>query len=60
MSEIVADPAPVVAGTFAVYEDGGGGIVLVVDTGDGPQRKHIPAALIKLAMRTGALGKVFG
>lgn len=58
--EPVAGPTPVLAGTFAIYHDGDGGFVLVTDTGEGPQRKHIPAAIIKLAARTGAIGKFFG
>jgi hypothetical protein len=47
-------PAPVLAGTFAVYSDGAGGMVLVADTvnTDGTpgvvHRKHIPAALVRL------------
>lgn len=56
----VAVPAPILAGTFALYHDGDGGFVLVTDHGEGPQRKHIPAALVKLATRSGALGRIFG
>lgn len=47
-------PAPMLAGTFAVYADGSGGMVLVADTvqPDGTpgvvHRKHIPAALVRL------------
>jgi hypothetical protein len=55
-----AQPAPALAGTFAIYEDGQGGFVLVTDTGTGPDRKHIPGGLIKMVMKTGALGKLFG
>jgi hypothetical protein len=58
--EATDTPTPVIAGTFAIYEDGDGGFVLVTDTGEGPQRKHIPSAIIKLVTRTGALGKLFG
>lgn len=53
-------PVPALAGTFAIYQDGEGGFVLVTDTGTGPERKHIPGALIKMALRAGALGKIFG
>lgn len=53
--------SPVMAGTFAIYEDGSGGYVLVTDTGlGGTDRRHIPGALIKMVMKTGALTKIFG
>lgn len=43
MSEVVAEPIPVIAGTFAIYEDGKGGYVFVADTTQhGVMRKHIP------------------
>lgn len=48
---ISADRMPIVAGTFAFYDDGQGGIVAVADTPQfGVQRKHIPPAMVKLAM----------
>jgi hypothetical protein len=53
-------PAPMLAGTFAIYEDGNGGFVLVTDTtpdGTDPQRKHIPAALVKMATGGGLIGR---
>lgn len=35
--------APVIGGTFAIYEDGNGGFVFVADTTQhGVMRKHIP------------------
>jgi hypothetical protein len=44
-------PAPMMAGSFGIYDDGGGGYWLMVklDGQDEVQRKHIPAKLIKLA-----------
>lgn len=54
-------PEPELAGTFAIYADGRGGYVLVTDTVDqGTTRKHIPAALVKLATGNGVIGKIFG
>lgn len=51
-------PPPVFAGTFAIYADGSGGYVLVVAHADGTtDRKHIPAAMVKLA-QSGFLEKV--
>jgi hypothetical protein len=43
------------AGTFAVYEDGKGGYVLVTDVGGDVTRKAIPAALVKMATGNGVL-----
>lgn len=41
--------APIAAGTYAVYEDGSGGVVLVLATSDGDtHHKHIPAKIIKM------------
>lgn len=54
-------PAPLAAGTFAIYEDGQGGYVLVTDMpGSGVQRKHIPAALVKLVTGGGVLSRRLG
>jgi hypothetical protein len=54
----VSGPEPMLAGTFALYEDGQGGFVLVTDTEDhGEQRKHIPAALVKMATGGGLIGR---
>lgn len=54
-------PEPELAGTFAIYADGHGGYVLVTDTVDqGTTRKHIPAAIVRLATGNGVLGKIFG
>src|SRR3954469_16701086 len=58
-------PTPVIAGTFAVYEDGRGGYVLVTDTAQyGTDRRHIPAAMVKMASGGGILSRklagVFG
>jgi hypothetical protein len=55
-----AGPAPMLAGTFAIYEDGTGGYVLVTDTQDhGVSRKHIPAAMVKMVTGGGLLAKRF-
>lgn len=63
-ADVTPGPAPVIAGTFAIYEDGRGGYVLVTDTeAHGISRQHIPGALIKLAgggllgVGGGALGR---
>lgn len=50
-------PAPILAGTFAIYEDGGGGFVLVTDVAGDVTRKHVPAAVVKLAMGEGAISR---
>jgi hypothetical protein len=53
-----AAPEAVIAGTFALYEDGAGGYVLVTETvAHGTQRKHIPAGLVKLATGGGMLSR---
>lgn len=59
MSELAeaSTPVPAVAGTFALYEDGNGGFVLVTDIDGDTTRKHIPGALVKLAMGEGAISK---
>ncbi len=57
----VFDPQPVIAGTFALYEDGEGGFVLVTQTDKhGIDRKHIPKALVKMATGGGIIGRKFG
>ena len=49
-----APPVPIVTGTFAIYEDGCGGLVAVVERPGCPvERKHVPAQLIKMARRFG-------
>jgi hypothetical protein len=54
-----SEVTPVIAGTFAIYEDGHGGFVLVTDTEHGTDRKHIPSTFVKLALR-GGLGRFLG
>lgn len=59
-----AGPDPLLHGTFALYPDGAGGFVLVTETdAHGVNRKHIPSAMVKLAMKAinggGLLAKVF-
>jgi len=59
-----APPTPLVAGTYALYEDGVGGVFLVLGQSTGETlRHHIPAGMIKMAERFGpggGLGKLFG
>jgi hypothetical protein len=50
-------PIPVIAGTFALYDDGNGGYVLVYDVDGEVTRKAIPAALVKMATGDGAMSK---
>ena len=50
-------PIPVLAGTFALYDDGHGGYVLVTDVGGEVTKKAIPAALVKMATGNGAMSK---
>jgi hypothetical protein len=61
LEEIAAGPVPAIAGTFAIYEDGHGGYVLVTETEQhGIIRKHIPGALLKLANKlSGGFGGFF-
>lgn len=48
----VVIPTPLIAGTFAAYDDGVGGYVLVTDTHEhGTMRRHIPGKMVKLAAR---------
>ena len=60
-----APPVPAVAGTFAVYDDDRGGIMLVIGTADGQtHHRHIPAAMVKMGEKLmgggGPLGALFG
>lgn len=59
-----APPQPMHAGTFAVYPDGAGGVVLVLQLAPSGETMHhrIPAAMIKMAERFGGAGisGVFG
>ncbi len=41
---------PIAAGTYAIYDDGGGGLVMVAKTSDGEtHHKHVNARMIKMA-----------
>jgi hypothetical protein len=56
-------PEPLFAGTFAIYGEPGGGVVLVVEDRDGKvERKRIPAALVKMGVQamegSGMLGRM--
>lgn len=52
-------PSLIVAGSFAIYANERGGLVLVTDIeGHGVQRKKIPSAFVRMAFR-GPLGKLF-
>jgi len=51
------EPTPFMAGTFALYEDGHGGYVLVTQVNDEITRKHIPAGIVKLAMGNGLVAR---
>lgn len=58
-----APPVPLFAGTYAVYDDGSGGVVLVLGQSTGETvHKHIPAGLIRMAERFGGggIGGLFG
>jgi hypothetical protein len=58
--QAAALPVPVIAGTFAIYEDGRGGFVLVTDTEQhGQRRDHIPSAVVRLASGGGLIGRKF-
>lgn len=57
---VTEEPKPLLAGTFALYDDLNGGYVLVTETPDhGIVKKSIPGMLVKL-MRGGPIGKFFG
>lgn len=50
-------PVPLYAGTYAIYDDDAGGVMLVVGQSTGEVvRKHIPAAMMKMAERFGGAG----
>lgn len=51
------EPVPMMAGTFALYDDGHGGIVLVTDVNGEITKKAIPAALVKLATGDGMMAR---
>lgn len=47
------------AGTFAIWDDGAGGLVLVAHPHGGEvQRRHVPAAMVKMGQRL--FGGIFG
>jgi hypothetical protein len=53
----VPPPVPMFAGTYAVYDDGSGGVVLVIGQSTGEiVRRQIPAGMIKMAERFGGAG----
>ena len=54
-------PVPMCAGTFAIYEDGLGGFMLVTDMPNhgGVAKRHIPAALVKMATGGGMISRRF-
>jgi len=48
-AEEPAGPVPLLAGSFALYDDGQGGFILVTKTvQQGVNRAHIPRKLVKL------------
>jgi len=53
----IGGPVPQLAGTFALYDDDHGGYVLVTDVGGDVTRKHIPAALVRMAMGDGVVSR---
>lgn len=53
------EPTPAVAGTFAIYPDGKGGYVLVTDVGGTVERRHIPAAVVKMVSGGGMFARKF-
>ena len=56
-----AGPAPMMAGTFAIYPDEGGGLVLVADiAGRGVTRRRIPGTVVSMLSGDGGgpLGKM--
>lgn len=58
--EPASTPAPMLAGTYAVYEDGAGGYVIVAETSDNATiRKHIPHGLVKMLTGGGLLARKF-
>lgn len=56
-------PEPLWAGTYAIYDDGSEGLMLVIGTREGEvHHKHLPAAMLKMAEKMGGsmLGGFFG
>jgi hypothetical protein len=52
---------PMLGGTFAVYVEPAGGLVLVTDIpGRGVEQRTMPAALVKLATNPGKVGRLLG
>lgn len=57
--EAAASPKPMLAGTFAIYEDAEGGMALVADTEQyGTVRRRISPMMVKFAR--GRIGQMFG
>lgn len=57
-SKPVTGPAPLAAGTFALYPTGDGGLVLVTDVeGRGVERRAVPGALLRM-MGAGKMGRL--
>jgi hypothetical protein len=55
-----AGPAPVLAGTFALYHAPDGGLVLVTDVpGRGVETRHVPGKVLRFVMH-GPGSKIFG
>lgn len=48
MEKADAGPQPILAGTFAIYDDGDGGFVIVGETEGGIVRKHITKRIVSL------------
>lgn len=58
--ETLGEPAPVLAGTFAVYATPDGGILLVTEIpGRGIERRAVPGKVVRLAT-SGVGAKMFG
>lgn len=52
-----APPQPISAGTYALYPDGAGGLVLTLAQSTGESVQHrIPAGMLKMAARFGGAG----
>lgn len=59
-----AGPVPLLAGTFAIYDDQAGGYAVVAETVDAEgatqvHRKAIPAAMVRLVQGTGPMSGMF-
>jgi hypothetical protein len=58
---VAAGPKLLIGGTFAIYEDGRGGLVLVTDVeGRGEERRAVPAAVIKMMTGHGPVARMMG